>query len=155
MINQDHISAFLDDALDGGSREATELELERDSEALQFILDQRKTDRLLRSALRPVASRERLKESILAAVAGAPTEQLRAQVLADTAGGRARPTVEDSLSTGLGDFIRTWFDDTRGPGPAPPIPGPRNAAGCGAPCAPNNRTPAPHRSDPPTPDRSG
>ncbi len=86
MIPEEQLSAYLDDALDGDQRQAVDLELEHDPSALRFVLEQRQLDRVLRSLLGAASRRERLKESILAALAGATAEQLRAQVLADTSG---------------------------------------------------------------------
>ena len=86
MISPDQLAAYLDHALDGPAREAVERHLEQDAAALRFVLEQRQVDRVLGSLLAPAARRQRLKASVLAAIAAPSTERLRAQVLADTSG---------------------------------------------------------------------
>jgi Flp pilus assembly protein TadD len=133
MIPEEKLSAYLDDALDAGQRQSVEVELEHDASALRLVLEQRQLDRVLRSLLGAASRRERLKESILAALAGAGAEQLRAQVLADTSGAALRgspantnteappaPALTERPSTASAKwsepraFIRTWIDDLLG-----------------------------------------
>jgi hypothetical protein len=99
MIAPEQLAVFLDDALDVESRDAIENELERDAEALQFVIEQRKIDRALRSILGIATHKQRLKKSILAGVAGASVEQLRGQVPADTSGRKNRPAMVASQAT--------------------------------------------------------
>ena len=84
MTNHDTLSAYLEDALEPGARAQIEAQLASDPEALRYVVDQRKLDRLLRSALRPETQKQRLNQSILAAVSGMAPEQLKARVLAET-----------------------------------------------------------------------
>jgi hypothetical protein len=89
MIPQDQLASYLDEALDAAPRSALEVELERDADALRFVIEQRRMDRVLRSLLG--SPKLRLKDSILAAVAASSTRQLQAQVLADTTGRAVQP----------------------------------------------------------------
>lgn len=109
MIPQDQLALYLDEALDAGSRAALEQALEQDAEALRFVIEQRNLDRALRSLLGSAAHRERLKDSILASVAGSSSKQLQAQVLADTSGRAIRPAVGDSPATGWPHRLQTWI----------------------------------------------
>jgi len=109
MIPQDQLASFLDEALDAGPRAALEQELEQDAEALRFVIEQRNLDRALRSRLGSAAHRERLKESILASVAGSSSKQLQAQVLADTSGRAIQPAGGDSPATGWPHRLQTWI----------------------------------------------
>jgi anti-sigma factor RsiW len=84
MTDRDTLSAYLEDALQPGARAQHEAQLASDPEALRYVVGQRKLDRLLRSALRPETQKQRLKQSILAAVSGMAPEQLKARVLAET-----------------------------------------------------------------------
>jgi tetratricopeptide (TPR) repeat protein len=101
MIDHDQLANFLDDALAPGPHGEVERELTNDQEALQFVIQQRKLDRTLRSLLGPVAHKQRLKQSILSAVAGATSEELRAQILADTSGRAGVPTEGPASPLGL------------------------------------------------------
>lgn len=112
MIQMDQLASFLDEALDAGQRAALEVELERDAESLRFVIEQWKIDRTLRSLLGGAAHRQRLKESIVAAVAGSPTKPLRAQVLADTSGRALRHGGANSLAPGWWRRIQTQLSDT-------------------------------------------
>jgi len=109
MISQDQLASFLDGALAAGPRAGIEAELERDAEALRFVIEQRKMDRALRSLLRSSAHRQRLKDSILAAVAAPSTRQLQAQVLADTSGRVVRPAENDYSTVDWLHPIGTWI----------------------------------------------
>lgn len=109
MIPQDQLASFLDEALDAGPRAALEQELEQDAEALRFVIEQRNLDRALRSLLGSAAHRERLKESILASVAGSSSKQLQAQVLADTSGRTIQPAGGDSPAAGWPHRLQTWI----------------------------------------------
>ena len=84
MTDHDTLSAYLEDALQPGARAQLEAQLASDPEALRYVVGQRKLDRLLRSTLRPETQKQRLKQSILAAVSGMAPEQLKARVLAET-----------------------------------------------------------------------
>ncbi len=109
MIPQDQLASYLDEALDAGPRAALEQELEQDAEALRFVIEQRNLDRALRSLLGNAAHRERLKESILASVAGSSSKQLQAQVLADTSGRTIQPAGGDSPTPGWPHRLQTWI----------------------------------------------
>lgn len=111
MIQQEQLASFLDEALDAGPRAALQKELERDAQALRFVIEQRNMDRALRSLLGSAAHRERLKESILASVAGSSSKQLQAQVLADTSGRAIRLAGESAPALGWPHPIRTWIGD--------------------------------------------
>ncbi len=110
MISPDQLAAYLDNALDDPAREAVERQLEHDAEALRFVLEQRRLDRVLGSVLAPAARRQRLKASVLAAIAAPSTEQLRAQVLADTSGRDVRPAQRTPRSVGWWEAGRAWLD---------------------------------------------
>lgn len=110
MIPQDQLAAYLDHALDDPSREAVELQLEQDAEALRFVLEQRQVDRVLGSLLAPTSRRQRLKASVLAAISAPSSEKLRAQVLADTSGRRLQPGAKALGSASWGERIRNWLD---------------------------------------------
>jgi tetratricopeptide (TPR) repeat protein len=84
MTDHDTLSAYLEDGLEPGARAQLEAQLASDPEALRYVVGQRKLDRLLRSTLRPETHKQRLKQSILAAVSGMAPEQLKARVLAET-----------------------------------------------------------------------
>ena len=114
MISPGQLAAYLDDALDDPAREAVERHLEQDAAALRFVLEQRQVDRVLGSLLAPATRRQRLKASVLAAIAAPSTERLRAQVLADTSGRRARPAAAKSWSAGWWGAIQTWLDGVGG-----------------------------------------
>lgn len=86
MISPDQLEAHLDAALDASRAGEVEAALESDPDGLQFLLEQRRMDRMLRSLLAPAARRERIREAIRVAIAGSSAERLRAQVLADTSG---------------------------------------------------------------------
>ena len=109
MIPQDQLASFLDEALDAGPRAALEQALEQDAKALRFVIEQRNLDRALRSLLGSAANRERLKESILASVAGSSSKQLQAQVLADTSGRTIQPAGGDSPTPGWLHRLQTWI----------------------------------------------
>jgi tetratricopeptide (TPR) repeat protein len=111
MIPQDQLASFLDNALDAGQRAALEKELEQDAKALRFVIEQRNLDRALRSRLGSAAHRERLKESILASVAGSSGKQLQAQVLADTSGRVMRPAGGDFPTPGWLHPFQTWISN--------------------------------------------
>lgn len=104
MIPQDQLASILDEAPDVEQRTALEQELEQDAEVLQFVIEQRNLDRALR---------ERLKESILASVAGSSSKQLQAQVLADTSGRTIQPAAGDSPATGWPHRLQTWIENTQ------------------------------------------
>ena len=88
MIPEDTLAAFLHDALEAKAREGVAAELARDPDALDFVLQQRQIDQVLRSLLAPSSRKTHLRDSIRAATAGMPREQLRAQVRAETVRGR-------------------------------------------------------------------
>jgi tetratricopeptide (TPR) repeat protein len=106
MTDRDQMAAFLDDALDGASRDIIENALEHDEETLRFVIEQRKMDRALRSILGAAERKQRLKESILAALAGASAEQLRTQVLAETSGHAPDSAVGRGTPW---DWLLAWF----------------------------------------------
>ena len=127
MISQEQWAAFLDGALDHAQHTAVDLALQRDAEALQFVVEQRKMDRVLGSLLAPPARKQRIRTSILAAVTSASAEQLRAEILAETSSGdmplpqAGSPAVADQTSSApqrtfptkapdLGCLIRTWIE---------------------------------------------
>ena len=100
MIDRDTLLAYLDDALDPETRERVEAELAHDPEARRFVAEQRKMDRLLRSALRPATQKHRIKQSILAAVRASAPEEIKARVIETTGATRVSPT--DRLG------VRAW-----------------------------------------------
>ncbi len=118
MIHPDQLASLLDDALDAGSRAALETELENDAPSLRFVIEQRRMDRALRSLLGNPAQRQRLKESIRAAVAGSSTQELRAQVLADTSGHPVQPRGAASMTPGWWSRLRTQLGDFLQPFPS-------------------------------------
>lgn len=114
MISPDQLAAYLDDALDDPAREAVERHLGQDAAALRFVLEQRQVDRVLGSLLAPATRRQRLKASVLAAIAAPSTDRLRAQVLADTSGRRARPAPPKPQFVGWWGAMQTWLDGLGG-----------------------------------------
>lgn len=118
MIPPDQLASFLDDALDAGTRASLETELESDAPSLRFVIEQRKMERALRSLLGNPAQRQRLKESIRAAVAGSSTQALRAQVLADTSGHPVKPREAASVTPGWLVRLRTKFSEALQPFPS-------------------------------------
>jgi succinyl-CoA synthetase beta subunit len=84
MIAPEQLANFLDPGFDHDDRERIEQELAGDEEALRYVLGQREIDRMLHSLLGGAARHDRIKASILAAVAGASVEQLRGRVLTET-----------------------------------------------------------------------
>lgn len=118
MIHPDQLASLLDDALDAGSRAALETELENDAPSLRFVIEQRKMDRALRSLLGNPAQRQRLKESIRAAVAGASTQEVHAQVIADTSGRLVQPCEAAAVSPGWLTRVRARVFDVLQPFPS-------------------------------------
>ena len=84
MIERETLTAYHEDALDPAARARVEAQLADDPESLRFIVEQRKLDRLLRSTLRPVAAKQRVRQSILAAVRASAPEQIKARVIEAT-----------------------------------------------------------------------
>ena len=84
MIARDTLAAYLEDALDVEARAQIEAQLASDLEALRYVVEQRKLDRLLRSTLRPETQKQRVKQSILASVSGIAPEKLKVRVLEET-----------------------------------------------------------------------
>ncbi|MBI2926479.1 MAG: tetratricopeptide repeat protein [Verrucomicrobia bacterium] len=96
MIDHDLLTAYLEDALAPEVRAQVEAQLAQDAEALGFLAGQRKMDRVLRSTLRPQTQKQRVKQSILAAVRASAPEELRARVLEATTVERATPAKHPS-----------------------------------------------------------
>lgn len=89
MIPREQLAAYLDDALDDARRTALDRELETDAEALRFVVEQRAIERVVRSALLPAIRRLRLRQSVLAAIAATPAQELRARVIAEIVSDRS------------------------------------------------------------------
>ncbi len=112
MIDRDTLAAYLEDALDAEARAQIQAQLASEPEALRYVLEQRKLDRLLRSMLRPETQKQRVKQSILAAVGGIGPAQLKARVLEETvspqAAQREPGTTRPIAPSPLRRFIQSW-----------------------------------------------
>ena len=102
MIEPDKLAEYLDGGLDPAARARIEAELAADPESLRQALDQRRLDQALQVLLCPSVRRERLRQSILAAVQGRSTQELTDRVLSATSG---RNSWRESL--------RAWLDTVR------------------------------------------
>jgi len=109
MSDHETLLAYLDDTLDPKARAQVEAQLADDPEALRFVIEQRRMDRALRSALRPEAAKHRVKQSILAAVRASAPEPLKARVLEEV---RAPAARRESFSERAMRAVRRWVDLT-------------------------------------------
>ncbi|MBI3879982.1 MAG: FecR domain-containing protein [Verrucomicrobia bacterium] len=85
MLTPEQLDAYLDGSLDAAERARVEQLLAGDAAARRQVLEQRAMDHALRATLGGEASRDRVKQSVLAVVRGQTLLKLKARVLHDMA----------------------------------------------------------------------